>query len=202
MNFSVNATTTHKRTRQRSNRFDILSKKCKRILLDKLRDFINQKIKEIYNNDIGKVLYEKQLMRINGFIREFLYVKNKKLMTKTLLEIFSFNNFYTHNPIIEEWNKKLIEELLNEKDDDKRYYFENLFNLYFLECIEHFTNKRTIDELQGLKTFNEIKNDKDELKEIHIDLEDKDYLDKIEYYFNHFEEIIDIKSQRKKRIHR
>ena len=187
MNFSVNATTTHKRTRQRSNRFDILSRKCKSILLDKLRDFINQKIKEIYNNDICEGLYGKQLIRGIGFIREFFYIKNKKLMTKTLLEIFSFNNFYTHNPIREEWNKKLIEELLNEKDDDKRYYFENLFNLYFLECIEHFINKRTIDELQGLKTFNEIKNDKDELKKLHINLDnekDKEYLNNMENCFN------------------
>ena len=183
----INATTTHKRTRQRSNRFDILSRKCKRILLDKLRDFINQKIKEIYNNDIGEGLYGKQLIRGIGFIREFFYVKNKKLMTKTLLEIFSFNNFYTHDPVLEIWNKKLIVELLNEKDDDKRYYFENLFNLYFLECIEHFINKRTIDELQGLKTFNEIKNDKDELEKLYINLDnekDKEYLNNMENCFN------------------
>ena len=190
MNFSVNATTTHKRTRQRSNRFDILSRKCKCILLDKLRDFINQKIKEIYNNDIGEGLYGKQSIRrigFIGFIREFFCVKTKELMTKTLLEIFSFNNFYTHDPILEIWNKKLILELLNEKDDDKRYYFENLFNLYFLECIEHFINKRTIDELQGLKTFNEIKNDKDELKKLHINLDnekDKEYLNNMENCFN------------------
>ena len=189
MNFSVNATTTHKRIRQRSNRFNILSRKCKSILLDKLRDFINQKIKEIYNNDIGEGLYKKQLIRRTGFIREFLYVKNKKLMTKTLLELFSMNNnnIYTHDSIIKEWNKKIIEELLSEKDDDKRYYFENLFNLYFLECIEHFINKRTIDELQGLKTFNEIKNDKDELEKLYINLDnekDKEYLNNMENCFN------------------
>ena len=118
------------------------------------------------------------------------------------MEIFSQSISRRIISVLPEHNKNLIKYLLNQEDDEKRYYFENLFNLYFLECIEHFTNKRTIDELQGLKTFNEIKNDKDELKEIHIDLEDKDYLDKIEYYFNHFEEIIDIKSQRKKRIHR
>ena len=29
-------------------------------------------------------------------------------------------------------NKIVIEELLNEKDDDKRNYFKNLFNLTFL----------------------------------------------------------------------
>ena len=127
---------------------------------------------------------------------------NKNLLTKTLLEIFSEPICPRITNALPDHNKNLIKSLLNEKDDDKRYYFENLFNLYFLECIEHFTNKRTIDELQGLKTFNEIKNDKDELKEIHIDLEDKDYLDKIEYFFNHFEEIMNNIKQRRKRIYK
>ena len=184
-------------------RQDSLIRKCKSILINKLLFFINEKIKEIYKNEIGHKLLFMQLKKIyRNIIINSRVDFNKNLLTKTLLEIFSepiSGRFSLHS---KDHNKDLIKSLLNEKDDDKRYYFENLFNLYFLECIEHFTNKRTIDELQGLKTFNEIKNDKDELKEIHIDLEDKDYLDKIEYYFNHFEEIIDIKSQRKKRIHR
>ena len=182
---------------------DLLISKCKSILINKLLLFINKKLIEIYNNEICSRICFKQLKKINSNIITHSRVDfNKNLLTKTLLEIFSepiSEKFSLHS---KDHNKDLIKSLLNEKDDDKRYYFENLFNLYFLECIEHFTNKRTIDELQGLKTFNEIKNDKDELKEIHINLEDKDYLDTVEYYFNHFEEIIDIKSQRKKRIHR
>ena len=183
-------------------RQDSLIRECKSILINKLLLFINKKLIEIYNNEICSRICFKQLKKINrNIIINSRVDFNKNLLTKTLLEIFSepiSEKFSLHS---KDHNKDLIKSLLNEKDDDKRYYFENLFNLYFLECIEHFTNKRTIDELQGLKTFNEIKNDKDELKEIHINLEDKDYLDTIEYYFNHFEEIIDIKSQRKKRIH-
>ena len=181
---------------------DLLISKCKSILINKLLLFINKKLIEIYNNEICSRICFKQLKKINSNIITHSRVDfNKNLLTKTLLEIFSEPICPRITNALPDHNKHLIKHLLNEKDDDKRYYFENLFNLYFLECIEHFTNKRTIDELQGLKTFNEIKNDKDELKEIHIDLEDKYYLDKIEYYFNHFEEIIDIKSQRKKRIH-
>ena len=182
---------------------DNLIRKCKSILINKLLLFINKKLIEIYNNEICSRICFKQLKKINrNIIIKSNVDFNKNLLTKTLLEIFSEPISAKFSLHFKDHNKILIKSLLNEKDDDKRYYFENLFNLYFLECIEHFTNKRTIDELQGLKTFNEIKNDKDELKEIHIDLEDKDYLDKIEYYFNHFEEIIDIKSQRNKRIHR
>ena len=184
-------------------RQDSLIRECKSILINKLLFFINEKIKEIYKNEIGHKLLFMQLKKIyRNIINNSNVDFNKNLLTKTLLEIFSEPICPRITNALPDHNKNLIKSLLNEKDDDKRYYFENLFNLYFLECIEHFTNKRTIDELQGLKTFNEIKNDKDELKEIHIDLEDKDYLDKLEYYFNHFEEIIDIKSQRKKRIHR
>ena len=183
-------------------RQDSLIRECKSILINKLLFFINEKIKEIYKNEIGHKLFFMQLKKIyRNIIINSRVDFNKNLLTKTLLEIFSepiSGRFSLH---FKDHNKILIKSLLNEKDDDKRYYFENLFNLYFLECIEHFTNKRTIDELQGLKTFNEIKNDKDELEKLHINLEDKDYLDTVEYYFNHFEEIIDKMSQRNKRIH-
>ena len=179
---------------------DNLIRKCISILINKLLLFINKKLIEIYNNEICSGICFKKLMMIN---RNIIIDFNKNLLTKTLLEIFSEPICPRITNALPDHNKHLIKHLLNEKDDDKRYYFENLFNLYFLECIEHFTNKRTIDELQGLKTFNEIINDKDELKEIGINLDnEKDKnLDKLEYYFNHFEEIIDIKSQRKKRIH-
>ena len=185
---------------------DLLISKCKSILINKLLLFINKKLKEIYSNGIRHGISIKQLMKINrNIIINSRVDFNKNLLTRTLLEIFSepiSEKFSLH---FKDHNKILIKSLLNEKDDEKRYYFENLFNLYFLECIEHFINKRTIDELQGLKTFNEIKNDKDELEKLHINLdneEDKDYLDTVEYYFNHFEEIIDKMSQRNKRIHR
>ncbi len=184
-------------------RQDSLIMKCKSILINELLFFINEKIKEIYKNGIGHKLLFMQLKKIyRNIINNSKVDFNKNLLTKTLLEIFSEPICPRITNALPDHNKHLIKHLLNERDDDKRYYFENLFNLYFLECIEHFTNKRTIDELQGFKTFNEIKNDKDELEKLHINLEDKNYLDTVEYYFNHFEEIIDKMSQRKKRIHR
>ena len=167
---------------------DNLIRKCKSILINKLLLFINKKLIEIYNNEICSRICFKQLKKINrNIIINSRVDFNKNLLTKTLLEIFSepiSEKFSLHS---KDHNKDLIKSLLNEKDDDKRYYFENLFNLYFLECIEHFTNKRTIDELQGLKTFNEIKNDKDELEKLYINLDnekDKEYLNNMENCFN------------------
>ena len=110
------------------------------------------------------------------------------LLQKSLLEIFSENNInriiiYHLDP---NWNKRLIEKLLNEKDDDKRKYFENLFNLTFLDYLDHFTTKRVIEELQGLKTFLDIKNDENELKRLKLD--DKEYLNSFEDFLNNYEE--------------
>ena len=49
----------------------------------------------------------------------------------------------------EEHNNQLIER--------KREEFENLFNLTFIECLEHFVGIRNVEELNGLTLFSEIK---------------------------------------------
>ena len=169
--------------------FDNVLRKCKSILITTLYNFINNKIEDIYNN------YGYRLMRIGRKIVSNLNISlNRTLLTKTLLEIFSedISLKYVNRP--RDHNKKLIEKLLNEKDDDKRNYFQNLFNLTFLDCLEHFTTKRVIEELQGLKTFLEIKNDENELERLR--LVDKEYLEFFEYHINNLEEILDKKTRR------
>ena len=41
--------------------------------------------------------------------------------------------------------------LLNEKDEEKRKIFQNLFNRTLLECIDHLIGKKTYKELEGLE---------------------------------------------------
>ena len=55
-------------------------------------------------------------------------------------------------------NKKLIESLINDKDEKKRNIFINIFNLTFLDCLKHFRGSEKIVELDG------INNSKDHLK--------------------------------------
>ena len=173
-----------------------LFRKCKTILINKLLKFINNKIKEIYNNNIDN---RTRLFILNKNLVENTRLDfNLMLLQKSLLEIFSENNInriiiYHLDP---NWNKRLIEKLLNEKDDDKRKYFENLFNLTFLDYLDHFTTKRVIEELQGLKTFLDIKNDENELKRLKLD--DKEYLNSFEDFLNNYEEKL---LNRKRRIH-
>ena len=188
--------TTNNRNKNLHNKIINLFRKCKTILINKLLKFINNKIKEIYNNNIDN---RTRLFILNKNLVESTRLDfNLMLLQKSLLEIFSENIInriiiYHRDP---NWNKRLIEKLLNEKDDDKRKYFENLFNLTFLDYLDHFTTKRVIEELQGLKTFLDIKNDENELKRLKLD--DKEYLNSFEDFLNNYEEKL---LNRKRRIH-
>ena len=53
----------------------------------------------------------------------------------------------------EDHNKNLINELIDEKGD----IFEKIFNITFIECLEHFAGVNTKEELKGLKLFSELK---------------------------------------------
>ena len=178
-------------------RTDNINKKIRCILLKNLEIFINHKINEIHINNIGhgKMIKRLWISKIN-IIQNSRIIFKQMLLKKTLLEIFTENikPIFTNYPL--DKNKKLIEELLNEKDDDKRNYFKNLFNLTFLDYLEHFTTKRVIEELQGLKTFLDIKNDENELKRLKLD--DKEYLNSFEKCLNNYEEKL---LNRKRKIH-
>ena len=189
--------TTNNRNKNLHNKIINLFRKCKTILINKLLKFINNKIKEIYNNNIDN---RTRLFILNKNLVESTRLDfNLMLLQKSLLEIFSENNInriiiYHLDP---NWNKRLIEKLLNEKDDDKRKYFENLFNLTFLDYLDHFTTKRVIEELQGLKTFLDIKNDENELKRLKLD--DKEYLNSFEDFLNNYEEKLKLLNKKRKR---
>ena len=172
-------------------------RKCKVILIKNIMNFINNKIKEIYNNNINHGIAIKQLLMVNKKTIEHLRTDfNLMLLEKSLLEIFSENISRKYTMYPQDKNKILIKELLNEKDDDKRNYFENLFNLTFLDCLEHFTTKRVIEELQGMKTFLDIKNDEEKILRLRLD--NKEYLDSVEYHFNHYEEILNKRNSRRR----
>ena len=53
----------------------------------------------------------------------------------------------------EDHNKKVIEKILEEKKDE----FESLFNITFIDCLDHFIGKKQINELNGLTLFSELK---------------------------------------------
>ena len=179
------------------NRFsdDILRRKCKHIILKFLFIFINETIKTVYNNNIGNGYFIKQLLTLNKKQKSNASIKyNQEFLYKSLRDIFSddISSKYTNYNL--EHNKLLIEELISEKNEEKRKYFQNLFSLNFLQCLKHFRGQESIKELEGMKLFNEIKNE--------LNTEDDDnenYKKTLENYINKYEDIIIRKKPRKSR---
>ena len=127
------------KTKGDHNKFfdDNLRRKCKYIILSSLMEFINAKIKSIYNGDIGNYIYKKELLTLNkNQISDASIDFNKNFLNRTLGDIFSntissrFTNYLPFH------NKNLIERLVNEGDEEKKNIFlvlkilDNKFKLF------------------------------------------------------------------------
>ena len=166
---------------------DNLRKKCKHLVLDTALNFINGKIKEIFNGDIGEGAFIKKLLILNQKQKSESSIQyNKDFLKKSLGEIFSekISSKYTkYNP---SHNYYLIKALTNDKNENKNY-FKKLFNITFIDCLKHFIESKKIEELEGLDTFEKVKTKfKDE----------EDYLKCLSYYIMNYEDIINNKRAR------
>ena len=175
---------------------DNIRRKCKHLVLKNFFEFINIKISKIYNGDIGNGVYKKELQTINqSQISDATINFNKNFVNKKLGDIFSADISGRFTNIPSEFNKILINKLMNEEDINKKIYFNKVFNITFIECMKHFIGQSLIKELEGMKCFNEIK---DNLLEKYID-DGNEYISSLEYYLNNYEEIINNKKSRKPR---
>ena len=161
------------------------------MILESLREFINDKIKMVYNGNIGNGILEKKLLILNKSQKcngNIAY--NKEFLKKKLREIFSANisKRYTNYP--QYHNKKLINDLMEERDENIKSYFNKLFNLNFFQCMKHFRGEEHIDILESLNTFIDFK---DKI----IDEEGNDYYETLKYNLDNFDRIINIKSSKK-----
>ena len=173
---------------------DNLRRKCKHLVLKYSFKYINDQIKEKYNGNIGIGIFEKELKTIKQSQKSDATIKfNQFFLNKNLGDIFSedISGRYTNLP--SNHNKVIIHTLLNEKDENKNQYFNKLFNITFKQCLRHFINQESINELEGMKCFNEIKNDL--LEKFPQDGEE--YIDSLDIYLKNFEELINNKKSRK-----
>ena len=173
---------------------DNILRKCKHIILSQLMEFINNKIKDIYNGQIGNSIFKKELLTLNKeqkFNSNVIY--NQNFLKKNLGDIFSENISTKYSNFFPDHNKKLIMMLRNEEDQNKKNYFEKLFNITFLQCINHFIGIKKVDELNGLKCFSELKYELNE---------EKEYIDCIEYLLKNYELITMKKRPRNKKKNR
>ena len=131
---------------------DCLRKKIKHLILKYSLEFINSKIKK-KKNKIKKIIDNQITNTKILFEREFLH--------KTLGDIFSttVSKKYKKEKNPESYNINKINDLklINEN-------LKNIFNIEFIQCLNHFIGKKMIEELNGMKTIYEInfKNENEE----------------------------------------
>ena len=174
---------------------DNVRRKVKRIVFTHLLKYINKQIKIKYNGKIGKGIYKKELQILNqAQIINSNATFNKELLNKTLYDIFSDKISSRYTNYSEDHNKKIIEELINEEDTEKRTYFQNLFSLTFSDCLEYLNGDKHFDQLNGLELFSEFKEIKKDYLKKYDDGEE--YVKLLKYYLKKYEIIINKKCPR------
>lgn len=153
-------------------RFDLSRRKLKILVLKNVFKFIKRKIKGKY-----------QLYKIaHKYKKELKIDDEKKYMQKTLGDIFSSNISDKYSTIKnKDYNKKVIDKI--KRCDDE---LKNIFNITFIECLNHFIEKKELDLLQGMNTFD---------KENFEDEKEKEY---IRYIGENYESEINKRNSRNK----
>ena len=93
------------------------------------------------------------------------------------------------------YNKLMIESLIEDIDEERRKYFIKLFDITFIDCLKYFSEDKEalkIGELTGLKKISAIK---EELIKEH----GNEYFETFINYLQNFEDIINNKRARKRR---
>ena len=174
---------------------DNLIRKVKNIVLETTSLFINQKISLAYSSDnqnSQNVLKNKQLLKLSQKQVEKKNVEyNKSFLNRALQSIFSEDISTKYKKYNVKHNKNLIEELLNEEDEEKRLFFQAIFNLSFLDVLKHFRGSIFIKELSGINSFNDYLNKTDFGKN------SKEYKEILSIFMNNYEKIVMGKHSRK-----
>lgn len=178
-----------KRKTKESDKFrsENLKRKCKHLVIESAIEFINKKINDTYNGDIGAGLVKKKILKLNQNQKKDSHVVfNQKFLHMSLKDILSQNITSKIKYYSKEHNKNLINELINEKGE----IFEKIFNITFIECLQHFAGIKNIQILNGLTLFSE-------LKEEIIENDDIYYCENLELYLKEYEKRINEAKPRK-----
>lgn len=163
---------------------DNLIRKCKHLILKNIFNFINEKISDVYENNIGNGIMLKKLLIINQKQKsDASIIFNKEFLNKSLGDIFSENISTRYSNYPPNHNKILIEFLkIDQKGNSE--YFTRLFNLTFSECLNHFRGSKKIKELEGIAGIDSLVNEYNN---------DEKYLKYLNYHFRNYESIINNK---------
>jgi len=172
---------------------DNMKKKCKNIVLKCILEFINNKIKKLYNNDIGHGNYEKNLKTLGEKSKMTTTADSySDFMKKKLKDIFSEKISTKYSNFSPEHNKMIIKSLIEEKDDSKKLYFGKLFNLTFEECLKNFRGDTDLDVLKGFKNLDFVKEELVKKSEEN----GEEYSKYFAYYIKNYEKLINKKTKK------
>ncbi len=157
------------------NSKDNCIQKVKVLVLGKLREFINEKIRKVCKRGYRR---RKLLQKIDPkYYSSCRY--NNILMNKSINDILSrdLSSKITH--LDKDHNSELIKKL----EKDNKVEIINILNKTFIQAIEHFSGKSKYKEFEGMETFDKWvnKNSKD----------DVEYAECLKYVVENFGKIVE-----------
>ena len=147
---------TKKKTHTKNSK-DNRKCKIKNLLLKSIRKYINTKIDikyKIGKKYDGQLLITKKKENQNESICFY-----RTFFQKTIRDIFSEDISNRYQNCSKTHNKELIEKLLNDNNEENRKYYNELFELKLINCLQHFRKYALYSCLKGLKTFKEMKHE-------------------------------------------
>lgn len=163
-----------------------MRKEVIKILINNVLIFINEKIKDFYNGEIKCGINIKELKPVKDDIKNI--DNNKNFLYTTVGDFYSrkIKGYYT-NLDCQSHNKNLIKEILNKEYNEKQNYFQKLFNLTFLQCLEHFRGTKFNELLDKMKQYED---------EILKYPDEKDFKEVLAVYIFNYENILKRKRPR------
>jgi hypothetical protein len=132
-------------------KFDNITNRLKNNLMKSFLIFINKKIEEKY--ELSEEMKDLKLYVLNNSLASNSNIKfNRDLITMTLKEIFSNKVSTKCKKVSQDQNKNAINNLLNDKDEERRNYFNKIFNLKFIDVLKYLRGETEgLEILEGLE---------------------------------------------------
>lgn len=134
---------------------DNLIRKIKHMIIDLLIKFINVMLKVDYYSSFGTGENKKEFLIMGqAQIVQSKADYNRCFLRKTVKDIFSNKLSTKLKKYSPDHNINLIYYLEHENNKELREKYAKIFNLTFLECLEHFRGTKFIGQLEGMTNIN------------------------------------------------
>ena len=132
-------------------KFDNITNRLKNNLMKSFLSFINKKIEEKYESP--EEIKDLKFYVLNNSLASNSNIKfNRDLINMTLKEIFSNKVSTKCKKVSQDQNKNAINNLLNDKDEERRNYFNKIFNLKFIDVLKYLRGETEgLEILEGLE---------------------------------------------------